>query len=401
MLPRGEYATAYHGKWHLGDEIYPQHGFDEWLSTESYAKHYSPGRDQNEIPTYDRWLLAQGFRPQNGHRFGRGEAARLSEEYGKPAYLARTASRFIRENKDRPFCLYVNFLEPHMPFYGPRDDQYDPSEVTLPENFDNPPDATNHMRTRVIQRAYQENGYEGDLRTEDDWRRLTARYWGLCSLVDTHVGSILRTLEESGAADNTIVVYTSDHGDMMGSHRILAKTVQYEEAVRVPLLVRLPGQRQGRRIGGAIGQVDLVPMLIDVMGAPVPSHLEGRSRADMLSSGGPDRVTDDVIIEWNNRSYDDGIPAREEKYAWWSDYGTPDEIAAAMRDTIRTILTPDGWKFNWSRIGQHELFDLNTDPYEIHNRARDETERGRMRAMADRVRRWQERTRDIVEMPEI
>ena len=80
-------------------------------------------------------------------------------------------------------------------------------------------------------------------KTEADWRRMIANYWGLCSLVDTHVGTILQTLWRNPAlADNTIVVYTSDHGDMMGSHRLIAKCVMFEEAVRVPLLVHLPGQ---------------------------------------------------------------------------------------------------------------------------------------------------------------
>ena len=88
-------------------------------------------------------------------------------------------------------------------------------------------------------------GWGCRLKNETDWRRMIAHYWGLCSLVDTHVGTILDTLEDCGLRDNTMVVFTSDHGDMMGSHRIIAKCVQFEEAVRVPFLLRLPGYRPG------------------------------------------------------------------------------------------------------------------------------------------------------------
>ena len=258
MLRDDEYVTAYHGKWHLGDEIFKQHGFDEWRSIEDgYIGYYGPGRDRDARSSYHHFLIGKGLRPRNGSVFQRGEAARLPEELGKPAYLAQEASRFIRENRDRPFALFVNFLEPHMPFYGPRDDEHDPAEIALPENFEHVPAEDQPLKTRLLYQHFLKVGFKDDfdksdmdtptLRTEHDWRRLIARYWGLCSLVDTHVGTILQTLAECRLDENTIVVFTSDHGDMMGSHRLVAKSVLFEEAVRVPLLVRLPGQTRQRR----------------------------------------------------------------------------------------------------------------------------------------------------------
>jgi arylsulfatase A-like enzyme len=140
MLTDQDYVTGYHGKWHLGDEIFLQHGFDEWISIDDgYAKYYSPRRDPEARSSYHHFLVQQGLKPANGKTFNRHEAARMPEEFGKPAFLAQEASRFIRENRDRPFILYVNFFEPHMPFFGPRDDQYDPDEIPLPESFENPP----------------------------------------------------------------------------------------------------------------------------------------------------------------------------------------------------------------------------------------------------------------------
>lgn len=397
-----EYVKGYYGKWHLGDEIFKQHGFDDWVGVEdNYIEYYSPKRDRDARCEYHHWLVANGFAPKNGSVFGRGEAARLPEAFGKPAFLGQEASRFIRENKDNPFILYVNFLEPHMPFFGPRDNQYSPDAVKLPGNFSDPPTADQPLKAQIYQKAYYERGHSGlPLKTEADWRRMIAHYWGLCSLVDTHVGRILDTLSECGLDDHTIVVYTSDHGDMMGSHRLIAKTVMFEEAVRVPFLVRLPGQRRSWRVRGPVSQVDIAPTLLDLLGQPVPSGLEGQSLRSAVEAGRDSALQDDVFIEWSghNNGFGDVIgqvvlPEGAEGLA------TPEQIAAAILDPVRTVITPDGWKLNYSpTLGEHELYNLAADPLEVNNLARRAEHRPRMRELAGRIVGWQQRTGDQVEV---
>ena len=461
LLPRGQYATAYHGKWHLGDEIFAQHGFDEWISIDDgYHRWYSAGRDRAARSSYHQFLLESGFEPEGGDRFGRAQSARLPEGYGKPAFLAREASRFIRDNRDRPFSLFVNFFEPHMPYFGPRDDQYAPAQVVLPPNFGDLPDATQPLKARALQRAYRERGHSGlPLRTEADWRRMIANYWGLCSLVDTHVGTILDTLDECGLRDDTIVVYTSDHGDMMGSHGLLAKCVMFEEAVRVPLLVRRPGQTHGRRIAGPVSQIDLVPTLLDLMGQPVPDHLQGESLAPLLAGAewvsdaaaasaaecpdhrrndsgasaaarqdrgqdGPGDVAPgrraapgsgptagrgepeasrgegDVFIEWNGGNT--GMLGEGPGGYWALEAleggASPADLEASIADPVRTVVTVEGWKFNCSPLGEHELYDLEADPFETTNRAGDPGCAAVMRDLWGRLRRWQEETGDAVSL---
>jgi arylsulfatase A-like enzyme len=401
---RGDHLTAYFGKWHLGDEIFAQHGFEHWRSIEDgYAKYYQPGRDRSARSTYHHWLVENGFQPANGSSFGRGEAAHLPEEYGKPAYLGNEAGRFIRENADRPFALYVNFLEPHMPFFGPRDDEHDlASEVVLPGNFGKPPTDDQPLKTRLFERHYREQGHSGlPLRTEADWRRMIANYWGLCSLVDTHVGRILRTLDECGLADNTLVVYTSDHGDMMGSHRLLAKCVMFEEAARVPLLVRLPGQSKPRRVAAPVSQVDLVPTLLDLLGEDVPATLQGESLRPVLEGAQePDR---DVFYEWNgpNCGLAGDVLGKVDLPEHLRDDATAEQAVSAITDPVRTVVTPDGWKLNVSPTrGEHELYDLNADPLETANLAGRSEHAARMDDLLGRLRGWQRRTGDTVELPE-
>ena len=401
MLSGGDYVAAYHGKWHLGDEIFCQHGFDEWRSIEDgYERYYSPGRDKTARSTYYHFLIESGLTPANGKFFGRAESTRLPEEFGKPAYLAGEASRFIREHQDRQFVLFVNFLEPHMPFFGPRDDQHSLDQVVLPDNYEALPTADQPLKTRLFQRVYYERGHSGlPLQTEAHWRRMIANYWGLCSLVDTHVGTILDTLAECGLDENTIVVYTSDHGDMMGSHRLLAKCVMFEEAVRVPLLVRLPGQTQAQRIPQPVSQVDLVPTLLDWMGQPLPSGLEGQSLRSLVEGS---NSAEDVFIEWNgpNNGLGDAI-GRVSVPEPMRDLATQSEIEAAITDPVRTVITPDGWKYNCSPLGEHELYNLVEDPLETHNLVRRAELQPKVQELWQRIRRWQERTVDSVELPSL
>ncbi|MCD6469886.1 sulfatase-like hydrolase/transferase [Candidatus Bathyarchaeota archaeon] len=136
-----EYSIGYIGKWHLGDEVFPQHGFNVWISTEDmYRRFYRPYRNRFKHSSYHDWLVSKGVKPpskaEDGFEFfPRSFVSRLPEELCKPSFEAEMASNFIIQNKDRPFILYVNFLEPHMPFFGPRDNQYRLEDVILPENF--------------------------------------------------------------------------------------------------------------------------------------------------------------------------------------------------------------------------------------------------------------------------
>lgn len=400
MLPDG-YATCYDGKWHLGDEIFAQHGFDEWISIEDqYSPYYSENRPADVTSSYHDFLVNSGFSPRDGKRFSRPEACRMPGQYTKAAFVGREACRYMREHRNETFCLFVNFLEPHMPFFGPRDDQHDIDNVPVPDNFDTPPGPDAPLRCRAKCRELAAKGF-GDLplRTEMDWRHLVARYWGLVAMVDDQVGLMMRTLEDLGLADDTIVVYTSDHGDMMGSHRLLAKTYMYEESVRVPMMVRLPGQSRGRRVTGPVSQLDVAPTLLDLVGVAPPKHLQGRSLRPWLEDR--EAVTDDVFIEWNGS---DATPPSigggdQPLPEYMAELGTREELRAGFGDPVRTIVTSDGWKFCCSPLGEHQLYDLNADPGERINLAADPANRQRMTELRERIVAWQEKTCDAVELP--
>jgi arylsulfatase A-like enzyme len=387
LLNDPDYRTGYMGKWHLGDEFFPQHGFGEWVSIEdNYRKHFSPGRDRTLKSDYWHFLNGLGYTPDEDGYYSRDFAAQRPIEHCKPRFLETKAVDFLRRHQGDPFILTVNFLEPHMPFSGPLNDLHDPAEVDLPPNFDDLLEDNEPLRYRLLRQGYAEKGSTGkDLRTEAGWRRLVANYWGLVSQVDRSVGVILEELEKLGLADNTIVVYTSDHGDMMGSHRLLAKTVMYEEAVRVPWLMRVP-ELKGKSgvLPGRYSHIDLVPTLLDLMGG-APDGLPGKSLAPVLR--GEHGARDDVFIQWNGAEGElsAGLPGT-----------TRDDVKRVKDAPIRTVITQDGWKLCKCERDKSQLFDLNTDPCETRNLYGDESHTDRVRDLSKRISAWQESVKDNV-----
>lgn len=384
----GDYATGYFGKWHLGDEIFAQHGFREWRSIEdTYARYYREGRERDGKSDYHNWLLGLGYEPE-GDGFSREFAAGLPIEHCKPKFLEQQTCDFLRRHRNEPFMLYVNFLEPHMPFTGPLNNEHDPAEVTLPANFDDPIEENEPEAYRKKYLDYVENGYnEYDLKKESDWRRLIANYWGLVTQVDRSVGAILTALEELGLADNTVVVYTSDHGDMMGAHRMITKSVMYEEAARVPWLMRVPGAHRQQIVKQPVSHIDLVPTVLDVMGLETDRELPGHSLTPLLRNG--QAVEDHVFIEWNPP-----IPFVDGPNPGGSLLKTDAKPGLATR----TVVSPDGWKLCLHDQDRNQLFNLADDPGETTNVYERPEHREVIDRLAKRIHDWQAGVGDTLEV---
>lgn len=380
---RKSYRVEYHGKWHLGDELYVQHGYERFVSIEDiYWPHFSERRDKSDRSDYHHWLRGQGFTLGNLDTFSREFEAQIPEQYCKPKFQADQACSFIEQNKGRPWMLTVSMLEPHMPFFGCRDGMYDPDTVPMFSNFDHIPGANPEegpVPAHVIKRyeRWRDEGYEHlDLSTEAGWRQMTAQYLGLCSLIDTHMGRILDTLRHTGQEEDTLVVFTSDHGEMMGSHRLMGKRYLYWESTGIPLMIRIPGQKSAVRLQGPVSQIDLVPTLLELLGQPVPRDLHGRSLAaplrEAVRAGSPQvdlvpHASDCVVVQEN---------------------------------FSRSLLTPDGWRYScYAPTGEWELFDLNRDPGERNNLAKDPACLARAGSLHARLTAWQQRTGDTLTLP--
>ncbi len=389
MLPEEEYECGYFGKWHLGDEMVGQHGFEKnWISTEdAYHPYVTQELFQTRHSSYHHFLLSQGLKPDSEFDdgfpwFSRRLCCDLPRELTKPAFTARHVCDFIEKSQDHPFCCYVNFLEPHPPLHGPFDWMYDPADVPVSPNFMARDDERTPLRTRMLQERYGNQ-------PEDHYRQSKARYLGLVSLVDFYVGEILDTLSACGLDEDTIIVFTSDHGEMMGNHSLMYKTVMYEEAAKVPLFMRVPAWGTEQRfIDNPVSQTDLVPTLLELLDCPTPDHLQGYSLVPFLSGQGS-LQEQDVFIEWQGP---DGYCPVEN--GPWS----RDEQEKAGLAPIRTVITPEGWKLNLCKDDLSELYNLREDPYELTN-LYGQPEMGKIvEELTAKIRAWQQRTEDTVEL---
>jgi len=136
-----------------------------------------------------------------------------------------------------------------------------------------------------------------------------------------------------------------------------------------------------------------VPTLLDLLGEDVPSYLQGKNLRPLLE--GKEFPEDDVMVEWNGR--DTGFS----RFDSMLDPAMLEKALRAVGDPVRTIVTPEGWKFNWSGLGENELYDLNADPYETKNLFRRPELRPTIRDLAERIRAWQERTGDHVALSDL
>jgi choline-sulfatase len=205
-------------------------------------------------------------------------------------------------------------------------------------------------------------------------QRQARNYAGLCSLVDQALARILWILEAAGLADNTIIVYTSDHGEMMGAHGLMAKQVMYEEAVHVPLLVRAPFLPfKPHHVAHPVSHIDLVPTLLDLLGKKDPG-LPGKSL--LPTTGGESGPKGPVFLEW-----------------------TSDRSDSGEGPNGRTVISPDGYKLVLYDTDQSMLFDHNKDPQELRNvygLPEYAAIQSRLRGM---IETWQKKMNDTLALP--
>ena len=389
-----DYVCAKYGKWHLGDDLQPQHGFTEWISTEdahdgNQPTWVDPAQKDRKSDYFD-YLVARGHEPEGDHEGHKShtpsQRGYFPEEDTMAAFLSRNTVEFINERGEdsKPWLMYVNMFEPHPPYNGPLNDMYDPAKLDMGPLFlkvpaENTP-AFNRVRAE-LHIAEAEEEFPDD--PEGYWRELRARYFGNVMVLDRGVGPILKALEDSGQANNTIVVFTSDHGDSLGDRGMLNKRAFYEEVARVPLIIHVPWiSKSEQRVDGSIGHTDLVPTLLDLMGEDVPDHLQGASRRDVLE--GSNVLSDDVFMQWHGGAAT--VPLGNA------------EVERLSEIPWRCMVSGDRWKLNLSPGDTCELYDLNSDPLELTNLYADAEHADRVRDMTMRMKDWQRRTGDELEL---
>jgi len=326
------YETALIGRMHfVGPDQW--HGFEKRLVGSLTAVHLR-GR-------------GPGLTPPLSGATGQSRSAVTVAGPGRTAYqvydevVAGAAADYLSEkakNQDRPFCAVVGFVLPHCPFVCPKEDwRYYYERVTLPQM---PEGYLENLHPAV--KLWRKNRGITDL-TDEEIRRARTGYYGIVTHFDRQVGVVMDALRRSGLQKNTVVIYTSDHGEMAGEHGMWWKSNFYEGSVSVPLIVScLERFRPGRRIGEVVSLADIGPTLLDLAdGEPMPAAT-GKSLKALL---------DGRQVEWSNVAFSEHAPSM----------GLPPT----------RMIRAGKWKLVHYEGYRPQLFDLDNDPGELHDLGED------------------------------
>ena len=366
LLKAAGYNVACIGKWHLAKQGDTEFwGYDKW---HPYSEWHQWLRDDDIDFRIDRDAVQPYEWGGDAPFYGR---LPLPVERTMEAWTADKTIDLINgyKNSDKPFMIAANFFGPHFPYAVPEpyNTMYDPESVERWGNFDE-----QFINKPLIQQKEMLRWNASHL-TWEDWQKVIAAYWGFCTFIDDQVQRILSCLEQNGLSDNTIVIFSTDHGDMLGSHRLFNKGFHmYEETHHIPLVIRWPGVTSaGTTCDEFVNLVDLMPTFLEIGGAEIPNNLDGRSIVPLLTGEDVEDWPDDVFAEFHGYE--------------------------ATLATVRMVRT-DSWKYVYNPYSEDELYDMKSDPHELHNLATHLGYKHVLRRMKDRMVRWLRGTRDNIVM---
>ena len=331
------YSTCLSGKMHFvgPDQL---HGFEERVTTDIYPSDFGWTADwERRIEPYAPSQMSMRGVVESGLC-----VRSLQMDYDDD--VANQSVQWLYDHARRPegnpFLLVASFTHPHNPFTISREfwDLYDHSKIEMPTV----PFIPYEKRDPWSQRYYKLIRQDEHRVTDDMILSARHAYYGMVSYVDHKVGLLLEALRQTGALDNTVVVFTADHGEMLGERGMWFKFNPYEPAVKVPLIIHAPGAKAGQRVSANCSLVDLLPTLIDLATEGKPPALadacDGRSLGALLHGSDP-TWTDEALVEFTS----EGV------------------YAPAL------ILRKGQYKYVYCDGDPGMLFDLRSDPAELRN----------------------------------
>lgn len=256
----------------------------------------------------------------------RGETSRIPQEHDLSSFIAGEAMDWLEtRNRDRPFLLKLAFVQPHVPLIDDPiwADYYRDADVTLPEQT--PAAAPNDVWGEYL--GVLNKHSQVQTMDEDFVRSGIRHYLGMVSLIDQKVGEVRRLLEATGQMDNTWIIYTCDHGEMLGEHHLWAKMNFYKGSVKLPLIIRPPDGAGGREVDELVELTDVTATLADIAGAAPPEGCRGHSLLPALDGAGVGR---EFVRSRINRY----SAVRDARYRFTMDVrsGTPCELFDLVAD---------------------------------------------------------------------
>ena len=334
IMRRAGYITEAIGKMHF-QPYRAHHGFERMQLMEETPPH----REDDDYLMYLKSVGLGNVQQQHGVRhllYQQPQRSLIPEEHTGNHWVADRTIDFLETHKNRPFFLWSSWIAPHPPFntVDKWADFYDTDKMPLPLTH---PDEVVSDHAEAMAYLGDTDGSKSEERRIRRIKRIKACYYACVSHVDEQVGRILDKLDELGLSENTIVIFTSDHGEMLGDHGACQKSCSYEGAWAIPMLVRGPGVAAGERTKAFASLLDIMPTCIEASKGRYPSFdvpLPGHSLLDV-----EELSKRDVIFGHQGPNWTRFIVVRNKRYK----------------------LT------YWLRDGSFELFDMQEDPEEFHN----------------------------------
>lgn len=328
------YYTCAVGKMHF-TPTRKHYGFDRMYLSEEIPQHYD---DDDYLQFLHKAGYGHVIEPhgKRSERYYVPQSSVLPEQVHTTAWTANETCRAIRRNRNRPFFIFASFIKPHPPFdpCAPYDTMYDPELVPNPicQEQDLRPDDY----SIELQNDYKVKGMQH--LTPEDIRKIRAHYYGCVSQLDKQIGVILDELDANGLTDNTLVILTSDHGEMLGDHCAFGKRSFYEQSARIPLIVKWPGVLPAGACRDELAILqDIYATAIAASGGEVPGGSSGKNLVSLFTCDQP---------EWRNKVF--------------AEFGSG--------KALKLMLRWGNYKYiHHAHGGAENLYDLMLDPDERHN----------------------------------
>ncbi len=342
------YQTAYIGKWHLGDNAKTAKG-----TARGYvAPEYRHG--------FDLWYKSEGHQPFRQPWFVGGDKDRTYPGGDwEPDFLADTASAFVKDReKGRPFALVMSFAPPHTGGGKGFEDRFNPGKVDKREATVETLLGYGYAAPAKYEQPYTEGGacHRRPVRANSEplpgfeESKCVQGYFGAITSIDEAIGRFVQTLKTEGELENTILVFTADHGEMMGSHGRMTKGVWFQESVGIPMVIHYPAAIKPAGHANVFNSIDLLPTLLGLAGLPKPGTLDGTDFSRQLR-GEPMELPPHAFGAY----YRGGAPGYETDKGWR-------HFRTVYTDRYTYLLAHGN---NAQQVGAPEvLYDRETDPYE-------------------------------------
>ncbi len=309
--------------------------------------------------------------------------ARIPAHLSDSAYFTERALSYLKGRDGKPFFLHLGYYRPHPPFVAsaPYHAMYSPADMDAPVRA---ADAVAEAAQHPLLQFYLENSHqskffrsgEGMVAEMDDatLRQMRATYFGMMTEVDDQLGRVFAYLDETGQWDETLIVFTSDHGEQLGDHHLLGKIGYFDESFRIPLVVKAPGEIGGLIVAEPTESIDLMPTMLDWLGAEVPRACDGASVMDFVRGTRPRDWRTELHYEYDFRDVH---------------YSRPETALELDMDSASLCVVQDvNYKYVHFAALPPLFFDLNADPRQFRNLADDPAVAELVRDYAQRALTW-------------